>query len=122
MEFYNDVAENYYNDTYNKLQEYFIKDIDNVALLNLANLHAQNQEVLRLIKYQNENDRWQVENQNNKGKSTYQPSILFKVQMSLLAEITKLQDKLGLNIKSRQLIKKKEKEIITEEDELFGDV
>ena len=122
MEFYNDVAENYYNDTYNKLQEYFIKDIDNVALLNLANLHAQNQEVLQLIREQNSADRWQVENQNNKGKSTYQPSILFKVQMSLLAEITKLQDKLGLNIKSRQLIKKKEKEIITEEDELFGDV
>ena len=34
----------------------------------------------------------------------------------------KLQSKLGLNVKSRQLLKQKELELKSEEDELFNDV
>ena len=40
MIFYNDQAEQYFNQTYEELQDIFIKPIDSVALMNLSN-HLQ---------------------------------------------------------------------------------
>ena len=46
MMFYNDQAEQYFNQTYEELQDIFIKPIDSVALMNLSNLFAQSQELM----------------------------------------------------------------------------
>ncbi len=118
MLFYNEIAEEYFNKTYQELQEVFIKPIDSVALMNLSNLFAQCQEMLLKIK----EEGYQIEQTNSRGSTTFQINPTYRAYLSCLSEMDKLQSKLGLNVKSRQLLKQKELELKTEEDELFNDV
>jgi P27 family predicted phage terminase small subunit len=118
MIFYNEKAEEYFNQTFVELQEIFIKPIDSVALMNLSNLFAQSQEMLEKIK----EEGYQISQTNSRGSQTFQINPNYRAYLSALAEMDKLQSKLGLNVKSRQLLKQKELELKTEEDELFNDV
>ena len=118
MLFYNTISENYFNKTFEELQEIFIKPIDSVALMNLSNLFAQTQELMELIK----NEGYQIQQTNSRGSTTYQINPNYRAYLSALSEMDKLQSKLGLNVKSRQLLKQKELELKSEEDELFNDI
>lgn len=118
MMFYDENAEEYFNKTYEELQEIFIKPIDSVALMNLSNLFSQTQDLLGKIK----EEGYQIEQTNSRGTSTYQINPNYRAYLSALSEMDKLQSKLGLNVKSRQLLKQKELELKSEEDELFNDV
>ena len=117
MMFYNENAEEYFNQTYEELQEIFIKPIDSVALMNLI-IIFQTQDLLGKIK----EEGYQIEQTNSRGTSTYQINPNYRAYLSALSEMDKLQSKLGLNVKSRQLLKQKELELKSEEDELFNDV
>lgn len=118
MIFYNEVAQEYFEETYNDLQELFIKPVDRIALMNLANLYAQSQEMLQEVQKQG----YQMEQTNARGGTTYQISPVYRAYLSAISQMDVIQSKLGLNIKSRQVLLKKEKELKTEEAELFGDI
>ena len=118
MMFYNDQAEQYFNQTYEELQDIFIKPIDSVALMNLSNLFAQSQELMENVR----TEGYQIQQTNSRGSTTYQINPNYRAYLSALSEMDKLQSKLGLNVKSRQLLKQKELELKSEEDELFNDV